>query len=70
VQTKANVNIKTKLGKNLKKLKQNSLVMISEGDEFDHIDLGMDDDNSEKSVAELAKEAKGETDKPEDKAAA
>ena len=68
VQTKSSVNIKAKLGK---KLKQNSLVMISDdGHEFDHVDLGMDDD-SEKSVAELAKEAKGDSgeEKPDDKAA-
>lgn len=63
VQTKAFVNIKSKLKNNLK---QKSLNKLS--DEFDHIDLGMDDD-SEKSVAELAKEAKGDTEKPEDKAA-
>lgn len=43
--------------------------MISDdGHEFDHVDLGMDDD-SEKSVAELAKEAKGDSgEKSDDKA--
>jgi hypothetical protein len=41
--------------------------MLSEGDEFDHIDLGMDDDN-EKSATDLMREAKGDS-KPEDKAA-
>jgi len=49
------VTIKSKLGGNLKKLKQNSLVMLTEGDDFDHIDLGLDDDDQGKSVTDMAR---------------
>ena len=55
VQTKSQVNIKAKLGSNLKKLKQNSLVMLTEGDDFDHVDLGLDDDDQGKSVTDMAR---------------